>query len=467
MLATITDLTELTDLTDTDLATDINQSHLSLTHFKARFILAVTEFDERGLARAHAAPSTVVWMQRRFGMKRSTGFEYLQVGRKLRRFPRLAQAFLDAALSYSIVRLLLRYLTEDNEEELLGLAADHTYAELSMLLAGRDQPDAKPRLNKISVVTDPETGEVRIWGVLDAQRGAELKAALKISELASLIDIDNVDEEVLNDPAAVEKLIDDARTPQETEEPEKAESDEKPPSRTRFGTHLSVTVFTAFMGLVHMVRSHPIRRVRAPGAEVNVLFTQDERAYIPGHHGGLAGQLMRQVLNGAVRYHLLGARGLTLKTTRAARLATEAQIKALLVAWGYRCAGPGCDHSSFLEFHHIQDYAKGGLTDLSNLIPLCSGCHALVSAGLMTIIVDSDPVFLRFRLPGGESYTSENRSLVMKDTALGEWADKYLTGAVPHGDEERLQVWEHEDSFADLDADDAESAAADSPGVNG
>ncbi|MDO5669608.1 MAG: HNH endonuclease signature motif containing protein [Corynebacterium sp.] len=452
----------MTDLTDTALAADINQSHLSLTHFKARFILAVTEFDERDLARDHGAPSTVVWMQRKFGLKRSTGFEYLGVGRKLRKFPRLAQAFLDAEFSYSIVRLLLRYLTEDNEEELLELAAGHTYAELAAKLAGRDQPDAKPRLNKISVVTDPETGEVRIWGVLDAQRGAELKAALKISELANLIDIDNVDEEVLNDPAAVEKLIDDARTPQDPETPAPAQ---KRPNRTRFGTHLSVTVFTAFMGLVHMVRSHPIRRVRAPGAEVNVLFTQDDRAYIPGHHGGLPGQLMRQVLNGAVRYHLLDSRGLTLKVTRAARLATEAQIKALLAVWEYRCAGPGCDHSSFLEFHHIQDYAKGGLTALSNLIPLCSGCHALVSAGLMTIFVDTDPVFLRFRLPGGESYTSENRSLVMKDVALGEWADKYLNGPVPHGDEDQLQVWEHEDSFADLE--DEKSAAADSTEVNG
>ena len=66
-----------------------------------------------------------------------------------------------------------------------------------------------------------------------------------------------------------------------------------------------MTVFTAFMGLIHMVRSHPISRVRAPGAEVNVLLTQDNRAYIPGHHGGMTGDLMRLVLNGAVRYHLL------------------------------------------------------------------------------------------------------------------------------------------------------------------
>ena len=480
MLATIT------DRTDTDLTADITESHLSLTRSKARFILSLAEFDSRDLARSHASPGTAAWLQRTFSLSRSTAFEYLGVGRKLRNFPLVAQAFLDAEFSYSVVRLLLRYLTPENQEELIELARAHPLAELITMLAGRDQPGATPRQNKISVVTDPETGRVRFWGELDPERGAEFKAALKISELANLIDLDTVSQEVLDDPVAVEKLIDEARkpdAPKNTGDPEEseesngegAETDAEEPrhSRSRFGTGLSVTVFTAFMGLIHMVRSHPISRVRAPGAEVNVLLTQDNRAYIPGHHGGMTGDLMRLVLNGAVRYHLLDRGGLTLKATRSQRLATSAQIKALLVAWGYQCAGPGCSHTQFLEFHHIVPWKSGGATELSNLLPLCSGCHALVSAGIMTIIFDTDPRFLRFRLPGGESYTSENRGLAVTNEAMGRWGDRYTSGAVPIGDEDLLQIWEHEDSFADpepdaSDASDAsetpaESAAADSP----
>ena len=463
-------LTTIIDQTDTQLTTAISDSHLQLTHHKARFILSTAEFERRDLARSHGAPNTATWLQRSFGLSRATAYEYLGVGRKLQRFPQLADAFLDAAFSYSVVRLLLRYMTDDNVEELIALARQHPLAELILLLAGRDQPDSKPTLNKISVVTDPETGEVRIWGRLDPERGAELKAALKISELANLVDLDSVDQEVLEDPEAVEKLIDEARdkdtgntgdtgvTGVSDHAAPEAEP-ENPPTRTRFGTGLSVTVFTAFMGLVNMARSHPLSRVRAPGAEVNVLFTPDHRAFLPGHHGGQTGQLIRHVLNGSVRFHLLDRTGLTLKVTRSTRLASEAQMKALLTAWGYQCAGPGCSHTQFLEFHHIVDWQYGGATELPNLIPLCSGCHALVSAGIMTIVPEQDPRFLRFRLPGGESYTSENRGLAVTDASLGAWGDKYFSGPVPKGDEDLLQVWEHADSFADPESEEAAEAA--------
>lgn len=441
MLATITDLT---DRTDTDLAAAITDAHRQLTRHKACFIVSVTEFHDRELARAHGAPNTAVWLQRAHGVARRTAYEYLGVGARLKKFPRLAQAFLDAAFSYSVVRLLLRYMTAENEEELVELARAHPLAELVLLLAGRDRPDSRPTNNRISVVTDPETGELRIWGRLDPARGAEFMAALKISELANLIDIDGVDEAVLQDPAAVEKLIGQARKPAEPEAPQDGG---KPARPSRFGAPLGTTLFTAFMGLVHMVRSHPISRVRAPGAEVNVLFTQDDRAFIPGHHGGQTGQLMRSVLNGSVRYHLLSKSGLALKVTRATRLASGAQVKALLAAWGHQCAGPGCDHARFLEFHHIVPWQDGGATELGNLIPLCSGCHALVSAGTLTIHIDSDPSLIRFRFPGGESFTSANRRAAVLDDAMGRWGDRYFDGPVPNGDEHLLQVWEHEDSF--------------------
>ncbi|MDO5512628.1 HNH endonuclease signature motif containing protein [Corynebacterium sp.] len=437
----------ITDRTDTDLAADISDSHVQLTHHKARFILSAAEFDRRELARAHGAPNTATWLQRTFGLSRATAYEYLGVGRKLQDYPQLAQEFLNSSFSYSVVRLLLRYLTEDNVEELIDLARRHPLAELVALLAGRDQPDARPTLNKISVVVDQETGDVRIWGRLDPERGAEFLAALKISELANLIDLDNVEQKVLDDPEAVERLIDDARSA--SQPAESKEEPEGPASRSRFGTGLSVTVFTAFMGLINMARCHPVSRLRAPGAEVNVLYTQDGRAYLPGHHGGQTGQLLRHLVNGSVRFHLLNRRGLTLKVTRSTRLASPAQVKALLTAWGFQCAGPGCSHTRFLEFHHILDWQYGGATELPNLLPLCAGCHALVSAGIMTIVVDTDPAFLRFRFPGGESYTSENRGLAMTDASLGAWGDKYFSGPVPKGDEHLLQVWEHEDSFAD------------------
>jgi len=39
---------------------------------------------------------------------------------------------------------------------------------------------------------------------------------------------------------------------------------------------------------------------------------------------------------------------------------------------------PGCNHTRFLEIHHIVSRSEGGNNDLNNLKLLCSSCHSLV-----------------------------------------------------------------------------------------
>jgi HNH endonuclease len=45
------------------------------------------------------------------------------------------------------------------------------------------------------------------------------------------------------------------------------------------------------------------------------------------------------------------------------------------------CRFPGCAHRRFLHAHHVDHWAHGGRTDLSNLIHLCSHHHRLVHEG--------------------------------------------------------------------------------------
>jgi len=49
----------------------------------------------------------------------------------------------------------------------------------------------------------------------------------------------------------------------------------------------------------------------------------------------------------------------------------------LLNAVWYRCENPYCNHTKFLEVHHIVAEVEGGTNALNNLIVLCSECHAL------------------------------------------------------------------------------------------
>ncbi len=457
-------LTEITDLPDTDLIDAIHTTHHTLTRHQARFIVSLAEFHDRNLAKKHGAPNTVTWLMRHHDLARRTAYEYLGIGTKLRAFHQVTAEFLTGRLSYSKIRLLLRYLTHSNEDELVELALQHCLTELEQALAGRPRSGGKKaRGNCLRVVIDEDTGGLNFWGSLDADHGAEFLAALKTGELAYLRDLTNIDPEVLNNPEALDAEITTAR--QDTEQQITSEQmtgqdgtdtagDQKDGARTRFGAPLSTSLLSAFLAVINMVRTHPVSTVRAPGAQVNVLVTLDGRVVIPDRFGAETAALLRSILNGDIRYHLLDNNGLHLKLSRSARLASPALEKALLTRWGYRCATPGCCHSRFLEFHHITDWASGGTTDLDNLIPLCSGCHALVTAGKMTIHADEiNPQLLRFRLPGGQSHTSTARELPVRNEQMGIWADDYTDGPVPRGDEHHRQVWDSTDSFDDPDTD--------------
>jgi hypothetical protein len=52
--------------------------------------------------------------------------------------------------------------------------------------------------------------------------------------------------------------------------------------------------------------------------------------------------------------------------------------RTALVRAHHRCEAPGCEHTRFLEVHHILPREQGGTNDLANLRVLCSSCHRLL-----------------------------------------------------------------------------------------
>lgn len=423
MLATSTDLHRLTDNALTD---SITTAHQSLTRYKAHFIVSVTEFDARNLARSCGAPNTSSWLVRTQGISFRTAQEYLSVGRQLRGFFFLTEAFLRGDVSYSKVRLLLKYLTEENEIELVELARAHTVTELESLLAGQPRVGGgAPRpANRLSITVCPDTGQVKFWGELDPAAGAEFLAALKAAELAAGGDGEDADS-----------------------------------STTRFGPPTARGLLGSFRSLINLARTNPTAATTAPGAQVTIVVDADDTASLPTQPAAESRDLLRSIINGVLSVQIHGRNGRILHLGRSSRLVNGAQTRALLTRWRHRCAAPGCHHTRWLEFHHIRDWASGGTTDLDNLIPLCSAHHAMISSGELTIVPDSiDPSLLRFRFPGGESWTAAGHRPPVPDSFMGQHGDKYFEGPVPRGDDDLLNTWTHEDSFDDADADAPESA---------
>ena len=71
---------------------------------------------------------------------------------------------------------------------------------------------------------------------------------------------------------------------------------------------------------------------------------------------------------------VLSAKGVPMWKGRNTRKATESQFQALMALYG-GCAGCGEPDENKVHAHHMNPFARGGGTDLDNLIPLCWDCH--------------------------------------------------------------------------------------------
>jgi len=92
--------------------------------------------------------------------------------------------------------------------------------------------------------------------------------------------------------------------------------------------------------------------------------------------------------------------GDVLHVGRSRRVATRAQRRAL-AAMHRGCAHPNCTRRfRVCQIHHVVPWERGGATDLSNLLPLCTEHHHLVHEGGWTIEL-SDDRCVRWTAPDG------------------------------------------------------------------
>lgn len=379
-----------------DTASRINAYNRDTNKNRALLLEQIAVFDEHDLARHFGAASTASWLARELRYPVPTAYEYVRVARALRRFPLVFAAFAEGELDYSTVRFLIGFLTEENEAELVGLARALCHAELKRALAGAGgEDDADPAAPYFRTHTRDD-GMLEGSFLLPAVTGQQLLAALKIAELAANGTADDETGPAAEDAGDAEQGEGDEAAPEDAgnapaEPAEEVLAEAAPatmvegPRKTgkitisdilrlpsRYGPPLKDAMYDSFVTMINMVRTTPTSPLRAPGAHVNIICTEDGKVWMPDNPQAPSRAVKAYVANAIAHGHLLDSRGLTLFVGRQQRLATDGQIAALLAVWGNQCAMPGCTHGRFMEIHHIHEWADGGETDIGNLIPL--GC---------------------------------------------------------------------------------------------
>lgn len=173
----------------------------------------------------------------------------------------------------------------------------------------------------------------------------------------------------------------------------------RPADRTR-GPGLAATA------LLDLVTGSSGRRPHLP--HITVVVGPDGRAETGDGHplsGSAADRLACDAVLQRVRHD---TSGVPIDVGRRVRTATAAQWTAIR-SLHRACAWSGCDQPlSRCQLHHIRPWAKGGPTDLANLLPLCSRHHHLVHDGGWAVELAPDRSLI-VRRPDGSLHSTTPR----------------------------------------------------------
>jgi hypothetical protein len=343
------------------------------------WLLLLAQFDEREGWGVWGARSCSQWLSWRCSLAPGAARERVRVARRLKDLPLVREAFAAGEISYCKVRALTRIATPQIEEQLVELARHATGAQLEKLVRGYSGAlaatvDGARRAHERRHLrwSWEEDGSLLIQGRLTAEDGALLLQAIQDAE-------DHVPEGGQEDAAdspvgarRADALVGIARSALSAGDAERRGGD-----RCELVVHVDVTTLGA--------------------DQIN------ERSELE-NGPSISPETARRLGCDAAVVRIVERDGRPLSVGRRTRSIPPALRRALR-ARDDGCRFPGCVHRRFLHAHHVEHWARGGPTDLGNLVVLCSYHHRLVHEGGFQVQPSGQQGF-RFRRPNGQVIAS-------------------------------------------------------------
>jgi Domain of unknown function (DUF222)/HNH endonuclease len=384
---------KLASISTPDLVAEITTlaGHLNAAH--ARFLLLIGELDRRSGWAEWGVKSCAHWLNFKCGISFGAAREKVRVAHALEKLPRVAAAMAAGKLSYFKVRELTRVAHAGNEEYLLNIALCGTAAHVEHLVRGYRRAVDAEELSREAIqqrdqclwfFTEPD-GSLSIRGKLPADVGALFRQALHAAE------------EHVPRPENVS-----------------AGTSEEDKHRLRKCRVEALAILAeSFLAsgprdlsgadrhqIVVHVDAETLKHSRAGRCEL-------ERG------PSIAAETARRLACDASLVAIVeNEKGEPLNVGRKTRTIPPA-IRRALNARDKGCRFPGCPFKRYVDGHHVQHWAHGGETRLSNLVTLCRFHHRLVHEGRVIVQVLDDGGF-RFMRPNGVAFENPTPT-------KGEW----------------------------------------------
>jgi len=393
---------------------EITQQAAHINAATCRWLLLVGEFDRREGWAAWDCRSCTHWLSYRCGLSPAAAREQLRVARLLDGLREIRAAFGRGELCYSQVRALTRVATAETEGQLLMIARHASAAQLERIVRAfrgvlgyeLGRPEHERRYLRCDHDDD---GSLLLRARLPAEEGALVLAALEAGRgvlrnggaRSASDETTHIGDRHSPDgggeararghweawehggDAGAGSASDEATHIGDTHDEDPDRDDPAPPP----GERAAVSNADALVLMAQsLLSSAAAEHSAADGYRVVVHV---DAATLAGDEDGacqledgsaLHPETARRLGCDASLVRILERDGRPLSVGRRTRSVPPALRRALR-SRDPICRFPGCDRRRFLHAHHVDHWANGGRTDLSNLVHLCSHHHRLVHEG--------------------------------------------------------------------------------------
>ena len=304
--------------------------------------LALLRALRAGVHRHLGLASFAEYVQRLFGYSRRTLDDKLRTAEALEGLPELTRSLGEGAVSWSAVRELARVATPETEREWLDATRERTVHEVERLVSGKrrgarpgDEPEASERRHTLRFEVSAETFAT----FREAIKALRQKSDGPLDDDSALLLLAR---EVLGGPG------DEGKSSYQVA----LNICERCGRGSQDGAGDVIPVDASIVEMAHCDAQH-VGRITRHSTEVGTNHPTPET-----HVGAPA---------------------------RATQTIPPALRRKVMRRDHGRCVVPGCRHATFVDVHHIETRADGGVHTEDNLIVLCTAHHRALHLGQLEV----------------------------------------------------------------------------------
>jgi len=322
----------------------LDAAHRQIGHIQLELLSLIAQVDRLEAWREQGARDTAHWVAMRYGISEWKARRWIAAAHALERLPRLSQALAGGELGIDKVVELARFVTVQDEADLIG------WAKWVSCAAVRRRGDLAARASREEVIEAERSRSVS-WWYLDEGRRFGLEAELPAAQGAVVA-------------RALERLAESIPAmPDEEDE-----------------------CFASARRADALVALCSARIAEDPDPDRATVIIHAQLEGLQDGSGGCEVEDGPVIDPETVRRLMCNARGQTVVEDRDGNVLGLGRLTREPSAWMTRqvryrdreCRFPGCGARRFTEAHHIVWWRHGGRTELDNLLLICSFHHRLV-----------------------------------------------------------------------------------------